>query len=143
MGLAIIRQGDQQRISLQQFAVELDAGNTATNAMRILDGNLVPGGMVAENDFEVSPALWNAGINVQSCPTQMKSEYPLESRPIHPSGRAGVPSPAAAPNMCWFVIYVAAGNVRLNLVAVNAGTRARVIDRVQERQQLAGLVALA
>ena len=55
---------------------------------------------------------------------QAKSEYPFETRPIHPSSRAGIPGPAAAPDMRGLGIYVAAGDVGFNLVTMNACTRA-------------------
>src|SRR5208282_5110763 len=129
-------------MSLQRFAVEFDASNTATDSVRVFNRDLVSRGVVSENDFEVSPSLRDAGINEQSRAMQTKSEYPLEARPIHPSSRAGVPTPATAPDVCGLGIYVAAGNVGLGLVAVNGGTRAGVIDRVQKRKHLTGLVSV-
>jgi hypothetical protein len=44
--------------------------------------------------------------------------------------------------MCGLGIYVAAGNVRFNLIAVNADTCAGVIDGVQQGKQLTGLVSV-
>ena len=83
------------------------------------------------------------GSMTQRRAAQTESEDPLETRPIHPSGRAGVPGPAAAADVGGLGVDIGAGDVRFDLVAVNAGARAGVIDRVQQRKQLAGLVAVA
>ena len=45
--------------------------------------------------------------------------------------------------MRWFGINISGDDVGLDFVAVNAGAAARVIDRVQEREKFAGLVAVA
>src|SRR5271170_6777711 len=98
--------------------------------------------MVSESNFEVSPTLRDAGIDEERRAAQTKSEDPLETRQIHPSSRARVPRPAAAPYMRRLRIYVAAGDVGFYLVAMNAGARAGVIDWVQKRKQLTGLVSV-
>src|ERR1700691_1843584 len=99
MGSAVIRQGYQHRISLERLAADLDAGNTAADSVGILDSDLIARGVVAKDDFEVPPGLRDTRINQQSRAAQTKSQYPFETRPIHPSRRAGVPGPAAASHM--------------------------------------------
>ena len=42
-----------------------------------------------------------------------------------------------------FGINISSDDIRLDLVPVNAGAGVRVIDRVQEREKFAGLVAVA
>src|SRR5580700_4936330 len=125
MGRAIIGQRDQHRVGCwQHLAVEFDARDTAANSVRILDLDDVSGGAVSENDFEVSPSFRDAGIHQQSRAAQTKSKYPLETRPIHPSGGAAIPGPAATSDMRRLGIDVATGNVRFNFVAMDAGSRA-------------------
>src|SRR5271154_4309006 len=142
MGRAVIRQRDQRWISLQQLAIQLDAKNATADSLRIFDCDVVPRRMVSESNFEMLPTLRDAGIDEERRAAQTKSEDPLETRPIHPSSRARVPRPAAAPYMRRLRIYVAAGDVGFYLVAMNAGARAGVIDWVQKRKQLTGLVSV-
>src|SRR5579872_387852 len=141
MGRAVIYQRDQHRsCGWQQLAIELDASNTAANPVRILDLDDVSCRAISENDFEMPPGFWDAGVNNHRRATPTKPEYPFETRPIHPSGGTGVPGPAATPDMSRLGIDIAAGNVRFNLIAMDAGTCAGVIDGIQKGKQFAGLV---
>ena len=87
--------------------------------------------------------FWYAGIEEQRRSLQTEPEDPFEAGPVHPSGRAGVPGPSAASDMGRRRIEVGADDVGLDLVAVNRVGRARMVDGVQHREQLAGLVAVA
>jgi hypothetical protein len=52
----------------------------------------------------------------------------IEEEVVHPAGRAGVPGPAAAPDMGRRV-DVGGDDIGLDLVAMHVGPRARVVDR--------------
>src|SRR5580698_2304901 len=99
--------------------------------------------MVSKGDFEVSPGLRHAWIKQQRSAAQLKSEYPLEPRPIHPPSGTGIPGPSTAPNMRRLRVNVGTDNVWFHLVTMNRGTRASVIYRVQESKQFAGLIPVA
>src|SRR5436190_6608644 len=75
-------------------------------------------------------------------PLHAKSENPLEAGPVHPAGRAGVPRPAAAPDVRRYRIDVCGDDVGLHLVAVYVCARGGAVDRIEEREQLRRLVPL-
>ncbi len=72
---------------------------------------------------------------------QPEAQDPLEARAVHPAGRAGVPGPSPASHVRALGVDVGGGDVGLDLVAVESRARGRVVDRVQEREELARLVA--
>ena len=74
-------------------------------------------------------------------PRRLQAEQPLEADPVHPAGRARVPGPAAAPGMGRVRVDVAGDDVRLDLVALDVGGGARVVDRVEQVEELHRLVA--
>ena len=64
------------------------------------------------------------------------SQDAFESGAIHPSGRAGVPGPAAAPDMGRFRVDVGGQDVRLDFVRVHARAAGRPIHRVEHGEKL-------
>ena len=74
---------------------------------------------------------------------QTEPQNPLDAGPIHPPCGPGVPRPSAAADVRRFGINIGGDDVGLDLVAVNASAGARMIDGVQEREEFAGLVAVA
>src|SRR5581483_8966962 len=78
----------------------------------------------------------------EGCAPQTKAEDPFKSGAIHPSGRTGVPSPSAPPNMRRLRINIGADDVRFDLVAKNVGARSPMINRIQNGEQFAGLVSV-
>ena len=54
---------------------------------------------MAEDDLEAGPRPRDAGIERRASRPQAEAEDPLEARAVHPAGRAGVPGPAAAPDV--------------------------------------------
>ena len=74
---------------------------------------------------------------------QTESQDPLEAGPIHPPCGPGVPCPSAAADVRRFSINVGGDNVGLDFVPVYANAGARMIDGVQEREEFAGLIAIA
>ena len=76
-------------------------------------------------------------------PDRLQAEQRLHRRLIHPSGRAGVPGPAAAADVHRVRVDVGGHDVGLGLVALDAFGVARVVDRVDQVEQLHRLVAHA
>src|SRR5580658_8702079 len=111
-------------------AIELKVSDSAADSTRVLDRDLVARGAVFESNLVTSPVGRYAGIEEQRFAAHTKSEYPLEARPIHPSGGACVPRPSAASRVRRRRVNVGARDVRLNLVAMDAGARVRMIDGV-------------
>ena len=75
--------------------------------------------------------------------SQAEAEDPLDAGAVHPARRPRVPRPAAAPHVRRHGVDVGGGDVGLDLVAMDARARAGVVDRVQDAEQLARLVAVA
>ena len=118
--------------------------DAAGDAARVLDRDLVARGVVAEGDLEAAATRAGCtGRDGATAPRRRKPEDPLEPGAVHPARRAGVPGPAAAPDVRRLGVDVGGDDVGLDLVAVDARARARVVDRVQDREELAGLVAVA
>src|SRR5208283_82618 len=116
MGQAVVRQRNPRLISGQTHAVDLGMDDTAAHAARVLDLYVVTGSVVTEHYSEASPCSWYAWLDEQGCSLQTESENPFEAGPVHPSGRAGVPSPSAASDMGGRGIEIGAGDVGLDLV---------------------------
>ena len=76
-------------------------------------------------------------------PRELEAEDPLDPGLVHPTAGARVPGPPTAAGVRRLGVDVGRHDVRLDLVAVEAGGGARVIDRVEDREQLAGLVPVA
>src|SRR5262245_14526618 len=135
------RQGDAPGRDLA--AVDLHARDAAGDAVRVFDAHLVARAVIAERDREARPAARDAWVDEQRGAAEAKAQEPFDPRAIHPTGGAGVPGPAAAARMGRLRIDVTGHDVRLDPITIESGTRARVIDRVQEREELAGPVAVA
>src|SRR5262249_59679423 len=68
---------------------------------------------------------------------------PADAGGVHPAGGAGVPAPSAAPKVGSLGVDIARDDVRLDAVAVEPSARARVVDGVQDREQLPRAIAVA
>ena len=72
-----------------------------------------------------------------------QSEDGLDAGALHPGRRSGVPGPAAAPHVSWRGVDIRSHDIGLDLVAVQVGAGARVIDRIEQGKQGRRLVAFA
>jgi hypothetical protein len=77
----------------------LSSSTRSSRAIRILDADFIKGRTVAVANLEPLPLPRNAGIEHNRAVTHPKSEQVFDSCPIHPSGRAHVPGPTAAPHV--------------------------------------------
>src|SRR5207244_13439613 len=64
-------------------------------------------------------------------------------RPAGPPRRSSDLGPAAASRVRRLGVDVTRDDVRLDAIAVESRARARVVDRVQQREELAGAIAVA
>ena len=135
--------GQRDLASRDRSTVQGEARDAPHDAMGILDDQSVAGRVIAKEDLESRPCPRNARVHVQCLAAQAKPEDGFHSRAIHPAGRSGVPGPTAAARVRPLRVDVAGHHVRLDLVPVEARARARVVDRIQDREELAGLVSVA
>src|SRR5690349_1787118 len=140
---AVVPERNQRRPSQKRFTVDHHDCHASIYLMGIVDRNLISGSTIPEGDLETRPCFWYAGIEKQHRSLQAKSQYPFEAHPIHPAGGAGVPSPAPAPDMRSRGVNVGADDIRLDLVAIGILWSGGPVDRVQQREQLGGLVPVA
>src|SRR5438093_466193 len=139
---AVVSERDR-RATRERRAVELDARYPARHAAGVLDRDLVVRRVVAKADFEAAPGARDARVEVKRAAPDAESQDPLDAGAMHPAGGARVPGPAATAHVRWFGVDIGRRHIGLHLVAVDAGARAGVVDGVQDREQLARLVALA
>ena len=110
--------------------------------MGILDGELVTRRVISERGLEARPRARDARVDAKRSSADAEAEDPLDARPVHPAGRSRVPGPAAAADVRRLRVDVAPRDVRLDLVAVQTRRGSRVVDRVQEREELARAIAV-
>ena len=111
--------------------------------MRIFHADLVARGPESQRDREAAPAEGNAGVQRERAIATLEAEDRLEARAIHPAGRSRVPGPPAPTRVGGVRVDVRRHHVRLHLVSRHVRGRARVIDGVQQVEQLDRLVAAA
>src|SRR5665213_2685102 len=143
MGRGVVLQRYPGVMCGQRQAIELHSQDTAADAAWVLDPYVVAGGVIVKHYPKARPRFWYAWVEEQGRSLQVESENPLEASAVHPSGRAGVPGPSATSDIGGRGIEVTASDVGLDLVAVNCVGRARMIYGVQDREQLASLIAVA
>src|SRR5258706_1199142 len=111
------------------LAVQRDLRDAAGRAARVFDRELVARRVGAEGDLVARPRAGDAGVQVQRRAAETEAQDPFHARAVHPDGRAGVPGPPTAPDVPDLRVDAGRGDVRLDLVAVEARPGARVIDR--------------
>src|ERR1700692_3140496 len=90
---AVVNQRNGYRDTRQRLTVQFGVNHAVAHAIGILDQNHIARGTIFEGYFALWPMLRNARRQTQRCTLQTKSQYRLESDPVHPAGRTGVPSP--------------------------------------------------
>src|ERR1700731_3888578 len=106
MGLCVIEQRDALLRGIKRDSVELDSGDPVRNAARVLDGDFIARSAMAVAHSKGGPAWRDARVEEEQFAAFAHAEDAFESGTIHPSGRAGIPGPAAAPDMGRFRIDV-------------------------------------
>src|SRR5665213_2223262 len=90
---------------------------------------------MAKHDLEAGPVPGDAGREKQERALTAQAENRFNPGLIHPPGRARVPRPSTASDMRRFRIDVGGDDVRLDLVAMHAGPRGRVVNGIDQREQ--------
>src|SRR5688500_19374557 len=96
-----------------------------------------------EDDLVARPGARDAGIDPEPGAAQAEAQDPLDAGLVHPTRRPRVPGPAAAADVGRLGVDVGGHDVRLDLVAMDAGAGAGVVDRVKDREEVVGLVTAA
>src|SRR5688572_1081117 len=99
MGLPVVHDGD--RVVIDFFAVEFRFQDAPPHTIRIEHLDLI--GAVADLpvDRVALPGRRHAGIDREGLSTAAHADDALEAGAIEPSGRSGVPAPAAAAGVRW------------------------------------------
>ena len=126
----------------KRCAIELNRRHPSGNPLWVLDVDFVARRVIAEYDVKAPPCTWDTRVEIKPRAAQTEAENPLDAGPIHPTRGSGVPGPAAAADMRRFGINIGGDDIGLDLIAVNAGAAVGMIDRVQEREKFAGLIAV-
>src|ERR1019366_8839666 len=93
-------------------------------------------------DLEARPATGYAGTDPKHGSAHLESQDPLDCRAIHPGRRSGVPGPAASADVRGRRIHIRTDHIGLDLVALNVRGRARMIDGIDQRPELARAIAV-
>src|SRR5437763_6694232 len=139
---AVIDEGKARAAGRQRHPVDLHSGDASRHPARVLDRDLVAGRVVPKRDLEMAPGARNAWIEVEDRPPQAESEQPLDPGSVHPRCGPGIPGPYAAAHVGGLGIDVGGRHLGLHLVSMYPPPGARSVDRVQDREELVGLVAV-
>ena len=127
-----------------QIAVTAAIGyGLSTFATVIFDGHLVSGRPMSIGDLVSWPAFWNAWLDVQPVPSQLKSEDSFQSNAVQPARRSRIPRPAAPAGVWRRSVDVRGDHIRLDLVAHDFLGRIGMQDGIQEPEEFHGPLAFA
>src|SRR5262249_7738481 len=143
VGRAVILQFYLGRDRRPRPAVDLQPRDAGPRAIRVLDGDLVARGAIAEGDRESGPGPGYAGRERQHRAADLEAEKGFEGAAIQPSGRSRIPGPAAAPIVRVHRVDVGGHDIGLDAIAVDGSPGAAVVDRVEQGEELCRSIALA
>src|SRR5512146_680976 len=109
---------------------------------RIFYRDIIDRRVIAELNRVPWPVPRDTRIDAERLTAQAKAEHPFQTGPIEPAGRTAVPGPSSAPDVGGLGIHVAGDHVGLDFVALDVRSRGNAMDRIQEAEQLAGLVSI-
>ena len=110
---------------------------------RIVDRDFILRGLTANRHLERRPTFGNAGVEMQESAADAQPENALYAGALHPTRRARVPRPAAPPDMGRACIDVGRDDIGLHFVAMHVRAGSRMIDGVEQREQVGRLIAFA
>ena len=129
----VIHQPQAERSIRDDGCINRGVGDATPNAIRIFNPNShIVLSRVETLSRSCGHALGMHGSRRRRSPSQTQSQDALDAGALHPSGRAGVPGPAAASDMRRRRIDIGGDDVGLDLVAVDIGPRAGVVDRIEQ-----------
>src|SRR5581483_10768984 len=121
----------------------LDSYHPPCCAVRVLDADLITRRVIAKINPKVTPRARDAGVQVQPGAPQTEPENPLNARAVHPPRGPGVPRPPAATDVRRLGVNVPRNYIGLDLITVNTGARAPMIDRIQQGKEFTRFVSVA
>src|SRR5579863_10249494 len=140
---AVIVESDFARPSRYFRAVERCAHDAAAHPVRIHHHDSVARCAISIRDLVSGPCAGDAGLDDEGPAPQTDAHYCLHGGAVHPTGGTRVPGPAAAPDMLGGRVNVGAYDVGLDLVAMDAGASAGVIDGIDDGEELGRPIAVA
>src|SRR6266481_2183350 len=111
---AVVTKVDMRGALRERVAVQFDLAHSATNAARVFDRDFIARRAVSIRNLEARPIAGDARIDQKRFAAETKAQYPLDTRAIHPSGRARVPGPSSTTLMRRHRVHVGACDVRLD-----------------------------
>src|ERR1019366_8690147 len=103
----------------QRFTVHFNRSYAARNAARVFYPDFVSRRVITETHGVIRPASRNARVDREHRSAYAETQDPFDSRAIEPSGRPGVPRPAAAPDMRRFGINITCHHIGLHFVPLH------------------------
>src|SRR5882724_4248559 len=138
---AIVHEGDGGGI--HGVAVQLGLRDPPAAVLRVGNGDVIAGAAETPDDGILGPGRGDAGIQLEARTVALEAEDALQARAVHPARGARVPRPTAAPGVGRVSVDVSGGDVRLGFVALDVRGAPRVVDGVQQVEQLHRLVPVA
>ena len=125
------------------FAIDCDFSDTLIATLRILDFYLVLGFVVAVGDRVFLPMRRNARIEDDRIAVFLESQQVFHAGAVHPAGSAGIPGPSASAGVWVHRIYICRHHVRFQFISGILSLTFRMVDGIDEFEQLPGLVSIA
>src|SRR5205807_2300085 len=107
---------DQRHEFLGQLAAVGDHPLHRQTAAAVADGDVVKGFAVTVVNFQRGPAGGKARGKAEPVHVQVQAEERFRDEAVHPTGRAGVPGPAATANVGYDGVDVGRHHVRLDAI---------------------------
>ena len=126
----------------QSFAVDLDTSNPAADALRVLHANLIACGVISEDDLESRPRLRDARVQERESALRDENRESLRGRRDTARRRSRCTRStrrarrAVAPNRRR------PQRRKVRPCSAEPARRAGMVDRVEQLEQLSGLVAV-
>ena len=83
------------------------------------------------------------GVTCSRSPWRFEAQQRFDDQPVQPARRSGVPGPAAAARVRRNRVDIRGDDIRLGLVGGDRFLGLRMVERVDQRQQLPGTAAVA
>jgi hypothetical protein len=95
------------------------------------------------SNSEALPRRRNTWLERQLVVTHLQPQDVFDTCPVDPTGRTGVPAPTTTPNMRTLGIHIARHYIRFELVALRIGSVFSVVNGIEKREQLEGLLPIS
>lgn len=86
MDFAVIQQRNPRWAVWQRLAIQLGVSDSATDAMGVLDSDVISRRAQFEDDLDAGPCPRDAGIKDEERPAPAEAKDPFDAGSIHPTG---------------------------------------------------------